>query len=148
MLQCPCNWPKYLCDYFLYSDSFKLDADLLSVDLNPTQSEGKLTSIEQLLLNEKLVVNRTTWMDSELMALGGGEIVGFLPSNSPPTSADRRTTLEQQLEQLGLDTSKTTLGSSSVTEISISTRLTYDRLPDLCFMTSDTIVKNVPYWKC
>ena len=146
MVHGTCNGPKCSCYYFLSSDSFKLNADLLSLDLNPAQTEGKLTSIEQLLLNEKLVVNRTTWMDSELMALGGGEVVGTLPSSSPPTSVNR-TTLEQQLELLGLDTSKTTLGSSSVTEISISTRLAYNRLPDLCFMTSDTIVKNVQYWK-
>lgn len=84
------------------------------------------------------------------MELGGAEPTRTLsPPTSPPTSAKRKaTSLEQQLERLGLDTSKTTLASTSVTEMSISARLVYDRLPDLSFMISDTLVQNHSYRKC
>lgn len=84
------------------------------------------------------------------MELGGAEPARTLsPPTSPLTSAKRKvTSLEQQLERLGLDTSKTTLASTSVTEMSISARLVYDRLPDLSFMISDTLVHNHAYRKC
>lgn len=68
--------------------SFTLDADLLGLDLNP-QSQGKpLTSIQELVLNERLVVNRSTWMDSELLELGGSSGGGGGASGNHTPSGD------------------------------------------------------------
>ena len=122
-----------------------MDADLLGLDLHSTQAEKQLTSIEQLSLNEKLIINRTTWMDSELVELGGTEPTADATPKSPNTPGSRVTRLssvEQQLVRLGLDTSKTTLASAPLTEMSISARLVYDRLPDMSFMLSDILTDN------
>ena len=124
------------------------------LDLHSTQEERQLTSIEQLLLNERLVINRTTWMDSELEALGGAHLPPTSPPRSPHTQGHRvitkMTSFEQQLERLGLDTSKTTLAPTlpAAAEMSISARLVFDRLPDLSFMLQDSLVEDrQSYWK-
>ena len=129
----------------MYADSFTLDADLQDLDLHSTEVERHTTSIEQLILNERLVVNRTTWMDSELEQLGGGDVLALQP---PSTNTEQyrevanNTSFHEQMKQLGLDTSKTTLAAtaSTVTEMSISARLVFDRLPNLSFMLQDTLV--------
>ena len=121
--------------------SFTLDADLLGLDLNP-QSQGKpLTSIQELVLNERLVVSRSTWMDSELLELGGSSGGGASGNHTPsgdsansaaavaggdtssaqqtssssrsstPRMGKKQNSIELQLLQLGLDASKTTLSS-------------------------------------
>ena len=144
--------------------SFTLDADLLGLDLNP-QSQGKpLTSIQELVLNERLVVNRSTWMDSELLELGGGSGGGASGNHTPsgdsassaavaggdtssvqqtssssrsstPQIGKKQNSIELQLLQLGLDASKTTLSSMvSHAELSLTARSTLGRLPDLSFM--------------
>ena len=129
----------------LYADSFTLDADLQDLDLHSTEAERQSTSIEQLILNERLVVNRTTWMDSELEQLGDGAV----PALQPPSTQTEQykevagnASFHEQMKQLGLDTSKTTLAAtpSTVTEMSISARLIFDRLPNLSFMLQDTLV--------
>ena len=137
--------------------SFTLDADLLGLDLNP-QSQGKpLTSIEELVLNERLVVNRSTWMDSELLELGGsaggdganttvGGDTSSQTSSQPstPRMGKKQNSIELQLLQLGLDASKMTFTSaSSHTELSLTARSTLGRLPDLSFMLQrDKIVRS------
>lgn len=150
--------------------SFTLDADLLGLDLNPQSQDKPLTSIQELLLNERLVVNRSTWMDSELLELGGGG--GGASGNShasgdgadsaaagggetstqtssqpsTPRMGNRQNSIELQLLQLGLDASKTTFTSTSAsshTELSLTARSTLGRLPDLSFMLQgDKIVHS------
>ena len=128
------------------STVFTLDADLLSLDLNPQSQSKPLTSIQELLLNERLVVNRSTWMDSELLELGGA---GGVANNtaaaetssqtssqpSTPRTSKKQNSIEHQLLELGLDVSKTTLAKDqSRTELSLTARTTLGRLPDLSFM--------------
>jgi len=134
-------------------DSFTLTADLLGLDLNPHK---KLTSIEELLINERLVVNRSTWMDSQLLELEareGGETEGPATSQqssttsssqpSTPALAKRQPSLEQQLLQLGLDASKTSFAIvSEQKELSFSSQSVLGRLPDLSFMLSDVLVQT------
>ena len=124
-----------------------MDADLQGLDLHSTETERQTTSIEQLLLNEKLVINRTTWMDSELEQLGAAATLPALQPSSPHTEQCKeyvkKASFQEQLERLGLDTSKTTLATQtkpSVVEMSLSARLVFDRLPNLAFMLQDTLV--------
>ncbi len=120
--------------------SFTLTADLADLDLNPASKQHKakqLTSIEQLLINEKLVVNRSTWVDSQLADLGGGK--GSTSSEGdragqPDTPRNTKKTVELQLQELGLDVSKTTLPKGKPGELSLSARTLLGRLPDLSFM--------------
>lgn len=129
-----------------YPDSFTLDVDLQGLDLNSTEKERERTSIEQLVLNEKLVINRTTWMDSELEQLGDAAVSSAI---LPPYSLEqgkelsKKASFQEQLERLGLDTTKTTVATSSlpaVAEMSISARLVFDRLPHLSFMLEHSLV--------
>jgi hypothetical protein len=90
--------------------SFTLDADLLGLDLNP-QSQGKpLTSIQELVLNERLVVNRSTWMDSELLELGGSS--GGGASGNQITGGDSANTEAPAVGGGGGDKSSTQQTSS------------------------------------
>jgi hypothetical protein len=122
-------------------DSFTLDSDLQGLELHSQETERQRTSIEQLALNERLVISRTTWMDSELEQLGG---VAVLSASSalPLQSPTKKASFQEQLQQLGLDTSKTTLAADvpAATEMSISARLVFDRLPNLSFMLKDILV--------
>lgn len=106
------------------------------LDLYSTEGERQTTSIEQLLLNEKLVINRTTWVDSELKQLGDTDTPGHYKE------VTKKATLQEQLEQLGLDTSKTTLTKTlpSEVEMSISARLVFDRLPNVSFMLENKLL--------
>lgn len=108
------------------------------LDLYSAEGERQTTSIEQLLLNERLVINRTTWVDSELKQLGDADMPAQPGQNREMM---KNASLQEQLEQLGLDTSKTTLTKTlpSVAEMSISARLVFDRLPNLSFMLHDTL---------
>ena len=125
---------------FSFPDSFTLAPDLAGLDLNPElQHEKKLTSIEELLLNERLVVNRSTWMDSQLADLGGGasteiEEDSLASQSSTPHMAKKQHSMESQLEQLGLDVSKTTSVKVGSRELSLTARSVLGRLPDLSFM--------------
>lgn len=114
------------------------------------------------MLNERLVVNRSTWMDSELLELGGGGAAGgsgsinvgeTSPSSqsssqpSTPRTGKKQNSIELQLLQLGLDASKTTsfANASSMhnVELSLSARSTLGRLPDLSFMLQrDKLVRS------
>lgn len=140
-----------------YPESFTLTADLLGLDLNP---EKKLTSIEELLINERLVVNRSTWMDSQLLELDDKEegkegptvalqtSAGSSSQTSTPTLARKQPSLEQQLLQLGLDASKTSFATvSEQKELSLSSRSLLGRLPDLSFMLADVLVQRTHYQK-
>ena len=121
----------------IITDSFTLDADLRGLDLNSMETERQTTSIEQLLLNEKLIINRTTWMDSELEKLGDTTLLSH-PERSKETT--KNVSFQEQLEQLGLDTSKTTQAiTNQCAEMSISARLVFDRLPNLTFMLQNTM---------
>ena len=117
-------------------------ADLADLDLNPQSKQQKakqLTSIEELLINERLVVNRSTWVDSQLADLGGNggtsghdDDRGGSQPDTPRTAAKK--TVELQLRELGLDVSKTTLPKAKPGELSLSARTLLGRLPDLSFM--------------
>ena len=129
-------------------DSFTLDADLQGLELHSTEKTKRpSTSIEQLALNEKLVINRTTWVDSELEQLGDHDFY-MAPSSGSQNDdqnkeVDKKASFQEQLQQLGLDTSKTTFTTADVPatlEMSISARLVLDRLPNLSFMLQDTLV--------
>ena len=119
-----------------------MDADLQDLDLHSTEVERHTTSIEQLILNERLVVNRTTWMDSELEQLGDGDVPTLQPPSTHTEQHREVASFQEQMKQLGLDTSKTTLAAtaSTVAEMSISARLVFDRLPNLSFMLQNTLV--------
>lgn len=114
---------------------------MAGLDLNPEpQEEKKLTSIQELLLTERLVVSRSTWMDSQLAELGGGGEAaaseeGHSQPNTPRSAKRLQNSMESQLELLGLDVSKTTTVKTSSKELSLSARSVLGRLPDLSFMT-------------
>ena len=126
--------------------------------MNPEPKQKKqLTSIEELLLNERLVVNRSTWMDSQLAELGGQEpaagggaeaSAGAESSSQPSTPhTAKRATMESQLELLGLDVSKTTSVKAQQAELSLSARSVLGRLPDLSFMSlQDKLEKRMLYF--
>ena len=106
--------------------------------------ERQRTSIEQLALNERLVINRTTWIDSELEQLNekGLTVITSAGSHNSDNNG-KKGTFQEQLQQLGLDTSKTSLSIPAVSatpEMSISARLVLDRLPNISFMMEDTLV--------
>ena len=131
--------------------SFTLDADLLGLDLNPQSQSKQLTSIQELVLNERLVVNRSTWMDSELLELGGAGSGASAETSSQtssqpstPRTGKKQNSIELQLLQLGLDASKTSFAnSSSHMELSLTARSTLGRLPDLSFMLQqERLVKS------
>lgn len=159
-------------------DTFTLAADLAGLDLNTKPKPTKLTSIQELLLNERLVVNQSTWVDSQLADLEGGDrregegesshqqlqqqqqepSRGGRDNSSPVTTprpgsaggGGKRTgsNFEHQLQQLGLDVTKTTLlnrGSSA--ELSLSARSVLGRLPDLSFMLSTDKVQDTPHYR-
>ena len=144
--------------YYYTDASFTLDADLLELDLNVQSQTKQLTSIQELVLNERLVVNRSTWMDSELLELGDASTGGSTNSAgtgdtssqtssrpSTPRAGKKQNSIELQLLQLGLDASKTSLASasSSRSELSLTARSTLGRLPDLSFMLQrDKIVRS------
>lgn len=153
----PLSFPLFAPPLSPYSESFTLTADLLGLDLNP---EKKLTSIEELLINERLVVNRSTWMDSQLLELDDREegkeesaaalqtSAGSSSQTSTPTLARKQPSLEQQLLQLGLDASKTSFATvSERKELSLSSRSLLGRLPDLSFMLADVLVQRTHYQK-
>ena len=124
-----------------------LAADLLGLDLSgPQQQQSKqLTSIQELLLNERLVVNRSTWKDSKLLEYESAPTPPSANSSNTPTPLlprkESSINVEQQLLQLGLDASKTTFSTvpAQQTELSFSARTVLGRLPDLSFMLSDGI---------
>lgn len=137
-------------------DSFTLTADLAGLDLNPKASQDKkLTSIQELLLNERLVVNRSTWMDSQLASLegegGGGDGGAGNNSSQPSTPHSAKkgaSSMEFQLEQLGLDASKTTSVRGGSRELSLSARSVLGRMPDLSFMLlQDSLEKTTLYFR-
>ena len=127
-----------------FPDLYSLAADLQDLDLHSTKEKRERTSIEELVLNEKLVINRTTWMDSELEQLGNDMAVSPLVSYKEQSQKlSKKGTFQEQLKQLGLDTTKTTLAMTTlpaVSEMSISARLVFDRLPNLSFMLKDSLV--------
>ncbi len=139
----PFHTPSFATDAF----SSVLAADLQGLDLNPAPSQPQqLTSIQELLLNERLVINRSTWIDSQILELEGRteDVSQHPPSSSPSTlsSPRRENSVEQQLLQLGLDVSKTTIVSSSQqNELSLSARTVLGQLPELTFMLSDCIIE-------
>ena len=102
-------------------------------------------------------------MDTELLQLGdSSDRQQQQPSTSPPPpppsltspssslAGKRQRSVEQQLLQLGLDVSKTTLATSAAaagsqqggTELSLSARSVLGRLPDLSFMLSEKLVQS------
>jgi len=119
-----------------------LAADLADLDLNSQHKQQKskqLTSIEELLINERLVVNRSTWVDDQLADLG--QTSTRSKSSNEDGSADNQRgakktmeTMEVQLQELGLDVSKTTLPKGKTGELSLSARTLLGKLPDLSFM--------------
>ena len=125
-------------------DSFTLDADLQGLELQALETERPRTSIEQLALNERLVVNRTTWIDSELEKLGDIAISTADSNNHDQnTGLNKKASFQEQLQQLGLDTSKTSFTTTTipaVPEMSIPARLILDRLPNLYFMLQEVVV--------
>ena len=124
-----------------------MDADLQGLDLHSNDEERGRTSREELLLNEKLVINRTTWMDSELEQLGNDDTV--LSHKEQSKNLSKKATFQEQLTLLGLDTSKTTVATTirpAVSEMSISARLVFDRLPNLSFMLKDSLV-HIDYYQ-
>ena len=123
--------------------AFTLAADLADLDLNSQLQQKKskqLTSIEELLINEQLVVNRSTWVDAQLADLGETSTDRSKSNNSnedsPADNQQRGTkkTVEIQLQELGLDVSKTTLPKGKTGELSLSARTLLGKLPDLSFM--------------
>lgn len=89
------------------------------------------------------MVNRSTWMDSQLVELGGegGAVNEATPTantsqpNTPRSAKHLQNSMESQLELLGLDVSKTTSVKTSSKELSLSARSVLGRLPDLSFMS-------------
>ena len=76
-------------------------------------------------------------MDALLADLGGGTGAALQDNvkNLQPSTPHLGTkTVELQLQELGLDVSKTTLPKTSKSELSLSTRSLLGRLPDLSFM--------------
>lgn len=115
------------------------------IELQSVKAERQKTSIEQLALNERLVVNQTTWIDSELEHLGdtGLSIQPSSQSCDQNKGLDKKTSFQEQLQQLGLDTSKTSFTSTTIPTIpdmSISARLVLDRLPNLSFMLEENVI--------
>ena len=91
-------------------------------------------------------------MDSQLASLqgeeGGGEEAGSQPGT--PQSAGRKgvTSMELQLEKLGLDVSKTTSVRGDSKELSLSARSVLGRMPDLSFMMlQDSLEKTTLYFR-
>jgi hypothetical protein len=131
----------------LKEDSFTLDADLQGLELQSLEAERQKTSIEQLALNERLVINRTTWIDSELEQLGDIGLIAAPLAQSQSVDQNKgltkKASFQEQLQQLGLDTSKTSFTSTTIPtipEMSISARLILDRLPNLSFMLQENVV--------
>ena len=106
------------------------------------------------------MVNRSTWMDSQLLELEGREegkegpatalqsSAGSSSQTSTPTLPRKQPSLEQQLLQLGLDASKTSFATvSEQKELSLSSRSLLGRLPDLSFMLADVLVQRTHYQK-
>ena len=82
-------------------------------------------------------------MDSELEQLGDAGLMPNPPPQYPRTDWCReKASFQEQLELLGLDTTKTSLASTlpAQSEMSISARLVFDRLPNVSFMLRDTLV--------
>ena len=132
---------------FSLADSFTLDADLQGLELQSLEAERQKTSIEQLALNERLVINRTTWIDSELEQLGDIGLITAPLAQSQSVDQNKgltkKASFQEQLQQLGLDTSKTSFTSTTIQtmpEMSISARLVLDRLPNLSFMLQENVV--------
>ena len=90
-------------------------------------------------------------MDSQLAELGGGVADHTHregPNSQPdtPRSGKKGSSMEFQLEQLGLDVSKTTLPKGSSKELSLQARSVLGRLPDLSFMGHvDRVEKTTHY---
>ena len=82
-------------------------------------------------------------MDSELEQLGDAGLMPNPQPQYPRTDWCReKASFQEQLELLGLDTTKTSLASTlpAQSEMSISARLVFDRLPNVSFMLRDTLV--------
>lgn len=127
----------------------------MGLDLNPQQQSQPLSSVEELVRNERLVVSKSTWVDSKLLELGGNSSMTSgttSPSSnnsqpSTPRSGKKQNSVEFQLLQLGLDVSKTTFTSgSSNGELSLSARSVLGRLPDLSFMLSREEIIHSTYY--
>lgn len=77
-------------------------------------------------------------MDSQLADLGGGvsTVQEATPTSQPstPHMVKKQHSMESQLEQLGLDVSKTTSVKAGSRELSLTARSVLGRLPDLSFM--------------
>ncbi len=92
-------------------------------------------------------------MDSQLASLEGegeGQAPGGSSHPGTPHSAKKggTTSMELQLEQLGLDVSKTTSVRGGSRELSLSARSVLGRMPDLSFMLlQDSLEKTTLYFR-
>lgn len=134
-------------------DSFTLAEDLLGLDLSHQPQSEQLTSIQELIRNERLVVNKSKWVDSKLVEFsdhGNNRETdrngGSRSQPSPPEGSKRNNSVQLQLLQLGLDANKVSTFTSSRKELSLDARSILGRLPDLSFMLpTDTLVQSAKY---
>lgn len=119
----------------------------MGIDMNPQPPQTQqLTSIQELVRNESLVVNKSRWMDSKLQEFGEGK--GEKPTSQPSTPGlgKRQNTVELQLQQLGLDANKVSSFTGERRELSLGARTVLGRLPELTFMlATDRIVQAQQY---
>ncbi len=132
--------------HFNPTDSFTLAEDLMGLDLNPQPHNQQLTSIQELLRNESLVVNKSKWVDSKLQEFGEGEKEKTSSQPSTPGLVKRQNTVELQLQQLGLDANKVSSFTGKRRELSLGARTVLGQLPELSFMlATDRVVQTHQY---
>lgn len=134
-----------------------LDSDLLGLDLTsaPIPSQPATSNHDPLSTTDVPFSSSSSWMDAQLLELGMGEATGSTDRVQPlatltgPQQANL-TNLDEQLQQLGLDASKTTWrqktaeGLSSQQELSKGARTLLQRLPDLSFLLSEPAIQMQP----
>ncbi len=117
----------------------------MGLDLNPQPQTQQLTSIQELLRNESLVVNKSKWMDTKLQEFGEEEKPRSQPS-TPGIAKKQNNTVELQLQQLGLDANKVSSFTGERQELSLAAQTVLGRLPELTFMlATDRVVQAQQY---
>ena len=118
----------------------------MGLDLNPQPQAQQLTSIQELLRNESLVVNKSNWVDPNLKEFGEGRKKKADSRPSTPQTAKKQNTVELQLQQLGLDANKVSSFTGGNRELSLAARTVLGRLPELSFMLkTDGVVQTNQY---